>query len=65
MIGDAFGAFLDFLFEFLPMVFGVMILAAIAVFIWIAMAPDEPAGRCRTELGYMGQVEVVECEEYE
>lgn len=62
---DAFGAFLDFLFEFLPMVFGVMLLAAVILFLWIAVAPDEPSGRCRTELGYMGQVEVVECEQGE
>lgn len=63
MIGDALGAFLDFLFKFLPMVFGVMILAAIAVFLWMAMAPDEPSGRCQTELGYGGQADYVECEE--
>lgn len=30
---------------------------------WSEMMGDDPPGRCRGELGYMGQVEQVDCEE--
>lgn len=38
-------------------------LTVLILWLWSMMlSSNDPQGRCQTELGYMGQVEVIECE---
>jgi hypothetical protein len=45
-------------------IFHILVVAVIALaLIWMFGGfEDDPPGRCRQELGYMGQVEYVDCE---
>lgn len=42
----------------------IIAVVGLIIIFWVTslFIDDDPPGRCRTELGYMGQVEVVECE---